>query len=78
MLDTLVFKRLLMLTYMDFVESIVEKYPTRYLEVAHVHYYDNVLKSYPEVKSDQELMCMFEKHSEDKGGADIHCILAFL
>jgi len=26
--------------YMDFVESIVDKYPPSYLEVAHIQYYD--------------------------------------
>ena len=52
--------------YKDLVESIVDQYPTRYLEVAHVQYYDDVLKIYPEVKSDQELMSMFEKHFKEK------------
>ena len=52
--------------YKDLVESIVEKYPPRYLEVAHVQYYDDVLKVFPEVKSDQELMLMFEKFSKTK------------
>ncbi|KAM0901148.1 hypothetical protein ACQ4PT_020159 [Festuca glaucescens] len=52
--------------YKDFVESIVEEYPPHYLEVAHVQYYDDVLKIFPEVKSDQELVSMFEKHSKTK------------
>ena len=52
--------------YKDLVDSIVEEYPPRYLEVAHVQYYDDVLKIFPEVKSDQELMSMFEKHSKTK------------
>ncbi|RLN25404.1 hypothetical protein C2845_PM07G09850 [Panicum miliaceum] len=55
--------------YNDLVESIVEKYPPSYLEVAHVQYYDANLETYPEVKSDQELMAMFEKHSMSKGYA---------
>jgi hypothetical protein len=46
--------------YRDFIESVTEKYPPGYLEVAHVQYYDNVLKIFPEVKSDQDLMSMFE------------------
>ncbi|KAM0821509.1 hypothetical protein ACQ4PT_072156 [Festuca glaucescens] len=52
--------------YKDLVEAIVEEYPPRYLEVAHVQYYDDVLKIFPEVNSDQELMSMFEKHSQKK------------
>ena len=35
-----------LLNYMDFVESVVEKYPPGYLEVAHVQYYDHVLKTF--------------------------------
>ncbi|XP_037443042.1 uncharacterized protein LOC119311508 [Triticum dicoccoides] len=52
--------------FKDLVESIVEKYPPRYMEVAHVQYYDGDLKTCPEVKSDQDLMLMFEKHSQTK------------
>jgi hypothetical protein len=52
--------------YKDLVESIIEQYPPRYLEVAHVQYYDNVLKILPEVKSDQDLLSMFEKHTKTK------------
>ena len=51
---------------MGLVESIVEKYPPGYLEVARVQYYDANLQTYPEVKSDQELMDIFEKHSMSK------------
>jgi hypothetical protein len=47
--------------YKNLVESIVEKYPPGYLEVADVQYYDANL----EVKYDQE-MAMFEKHSMSK------------
>jgi hypothetical protein len=36
------------------------------LEVAHVQYYDDVLKIFPEVKFDQKLMSMFEKNSKTK------------
>jgi hypothetical protein len=42
--------------YKDLVEAIVEEYPLGYLEVAHVQYYDDVLKIFPEVNSDQELI----------------------
>uniref|UniRef100_A0ACD5UIK2 Uncharacterized protein n=1 Tax=Avena sativa TaxID=4498 RepID=A0ACD5UIK2_AVESA len=52
--------------YKDLVESIVGKYAPCYLEVAHVQYYDDVLKILSEVKSDQELMSMFEKHAKTK------------
>ncbi|XBJ05788.1 hypothetical protein VPH35_024504 [Triticum aestivum] len=52
--------------YEDLVESIIVQYQPRYLEVAHVHYYDEVLKTFPEIKSDQELMYMFEKHAKSK------------
>jgi hypothetical protein len=52
--------------YMDLVEEIVNKYPPCYLEVAHVQYYDDVMKTFPEVVCDQELMSMFEKHSKTK------------
>uniref|UniRef100_A0A453N329 Uncharacterized protein n=1 Tax=Aegilops tauschii subsp. strangulata TaxID=200361 RepID=A0A453N329_AEGTS len=60
--------------YKDLVESIVEQYSPRYLEVAHVQYYDDVLKIYPEVTSDQELVSMFEKHSKTKV---VHMFVAY-
>ncbi|XBI43220.1 hypothetical protein VPH35_108016 [Triticum aestivum] len=60
--------------YKDLVESIVEQYSPRYLEVAHVPYYDDFLKIYPEVTSDQELMLMFEKHSKTKV---VHMFVAY-
>ena len=50
----------------DFVESVVEKYPPGYMEVAHVQYYDEALKIFPEIKSDQNLMRMFSKHYKSK------------
>uniref|UniRef100_A0ACD5X3K6 Uncharacterized protein n=1 Tax=Avena sativa TaxID=4498 RepID=A0ACD5X3K6_AVESA len=50
----------------DLVESIVEQYTRRYLEVPHVQYYVDVLKMLLEVKSDQELMSMFDKHAKTK------------
>ena len=52
--------------YMDLVTSIVQQYPPGYLEVAHVQYYDDALKTFPEVKCDQDLMFMFEKHHKTK------------
>ncbi|XP_048575226.1 uncharacterized protein LOC125556561 [Triticum urartu] len=60
--------------YKDLVGSIVKQYPPRYMEVAHVQYYDGDLKTCPEVKSDQDLMLMFEKHSETKV---LHMIIAY-
>jgi hypothetical protein len=36
------------------------------LKVAHIQYYDEGLKSFPEVKTDQELMAMFDKHLKRK------------
>ena len=52
--------------YKDLIESVVEKYPRGYMEVAHVQYYDEALKTFPEIKSDQDLMCMFSKHYKSK------------
>ena len=52
--------------YKDLVESITTLYSPRYLEGVHVHYYDDVLKAFPEIKSDQDLMSMFEKHAKTK------------
>ncbi|KAM3226471.1 hypothetical protein ACQJBY_058869 [Aegilops geniculata] len=60
--------------YKDLVESIVEQYLPRYLEVAHVQYYDPFLKIYPEVTSDQELVSMFEKLSKTKV---VHLFVAY-
>ena len=54
------------INYEDIVESVVEKYPRGYLEVAHIQYYDEGLKSFPEVKTDRELMSMFDKHLKRK------------
>ena len=48
--------------FKDLVESVVEKYPPGYMEVAHIQYYDEALKTFPEINSDHELMCMFSKH----------------
>jgi len=55
-----------LLNYKDFIDSVTEKYPPGYLEIPHVQYYDNVLKNFPVVKSDQDLMSMFDVHSKEK------------
>jgi hypothetical protein len=52
--------------YKDLVELVVEKYSPVYMEVAHVQYYDEALKTFPEVKTDQELISMFSKHCKSK------------
>jgi hypothetical protein len=52
--------------FKDFIESIVNQYPPGYQEVVHVHYYDSYLAAFPEVKTDQELLSMFQKHTENK------------
>jgi hypothetical protein len=48
------------------VGSVVQRYPPDYMEVAHVQYYDKVLKSFPEITIDKQLMTMFNKHSKSK------------
>ncbi|WVZ48943.1 hypothetical protein U9M48_000330, partial [Paspalum notatum var. saurae] len=50
----------------NLVESITKQCPPGYLEVPHVQYYDEATKTFLEVKSDQDLMLMFEKHSKTK------------
>ncbi|KAJ1268341.1 hypothetical protein BS78_07G127500 [Paspalum vaginatum] len=55
-----------LINFKDFVESIVEGFPLGYLEVAHIQYFDKSMKNFPEVKSDQDLMSMFPKHSKSK------------
>ncbi|WVZ52914.1 hypothetical protein U9M48_003914 [Paspalum notatum var. saurae] len=42
------------------------EYPPGYLEVAKIQYYDNVMRSFLEMKSDQDLMLMFSKHIKAK------------
>ncbi|KAF8780776.1 hypothetical protein HU200_000716 [Digitaria exilis] len=42
--------------YKDLVGEIVEKRPPGYLEVAHCQFYDDALKNFPKIKSDQDLM----------------------
>jgi len=44
----------------DLVDEITDQYPPGYLEVAYVQYYNEDLKSFPVVNTDQELMLMFE------------------
>jgi hypothetical protein len=38
--------------YDDLVGSVVNKYPPGHMEVAHVQYYDEVLKIFPEITTD--------------------------
>ena len=52
--------------YKDFIQSVVDKYPPGYLEVSHVQYYDDVLRTFPEVKSNQDLLTMFDMHHKKK------------
>ncbi|CAN6328395.1 unnamed protein product [Urochloa humidicola] len=52
--------------FKDLVQSIVNRYPPGYLEVAHVHYYDAVLNIFSEIQTDQELMFMFDSHLNSK------------
>ena len=59
---------------MNLVTSIVQQYPPGYLEVAHVQYYYDALKTFPEVKCDQDLMSMFEKHHKTKV---VHMFVAY-
>jgi hypothetical protein len=59
---------------MDLVESIVQQYPPGYLEVAHDQCYDDALKTFPEVKCDQDLMSMFEKQHKTKV---VHMFVAY-
>ncbi|TVT97307.1 hypothetical protein EJB05_57448, partial [Eragrostis curvula] len=42
--------------FTDLVQSVVEEFPPDYLEVPHIQYYDEATKTFPEIKSDQELM----------------------
>jgi len=48
------------------VESIVDQYPPGYMEIAHLQYHDHDSKTFPEVKTDQDLMLMFKKHKKTK------------
>jgi hypothetical protein len=59
---------------MDLVESIVQQYPPGYLKVAHDQCYDEALKTFPEVKCDQNLMSMFEKQHKTKV---VHMFVAY-
>ncbi|KAJ1295067.1 hypothetical protein BS78_01G195600 [Paspalum vaginatum] len=55
-----------LINFKDIFESIIEEFPPGYLEVAHFQYFDEGMKFFSEVKSDQELMEMFSKHSKSK------------
>jgi len=52
--------------YKDLIQSVVDKYPPGYLEVPHVQYYDDVLKTFAEVKSNQDVLTMFDIHHKRK------------
>jgi hypothetical protein len=52
--------------FKDFIKSIVDQYPPGYLEVPHVQYRDCVESIFPEVKTDQDLQLMFDKHKQTK------------
>ncbi|KAF8690779.1 hypothetical protein HU200_041167 [Digitaria exilis] len=55
-----------LINFMDFIQPIVDQYPPGYLEVAHIQYYDEELKTFPEVECDKDLMSMFAKHGQTK------------
>ncbi|RLM69563.1 uncharacterized protein C2845_PM17G04830 [Panicum miliaceum] len=59
---------------MDLVDKITDLFPLGYLEVAHIQYYDADLKTFPVVNTDQELMSIFEKHSNSKV---VHMFIAY-
>ncbi|TVU49092.1 hypothetical protein EJB05_00383, partial [Eragrostis curvula] len=50
--------------FSDLVESVVHEFPPGYFEVPHVQFYDEATKTFPEIKSDPELMAMFSKNSK--------------
>ena len=52
--------------YKDLIQLVVDKYPPVYLEVPHVQYYDDFLKTFPEVKSNQDVLTMFDMHHKRK------------
>jgi hypothetical protein len=51
-------------SFRDFVELIVDEFPPRYKEKAIVQYFDDSLQALSEVKTDQDLQLMFDKHVE--------------
>jgi hypothetical protein len=55
-----------LINFKNLVDSIMEQYPPRYMEVAHVQYQDDVLKIFLEIKIDQELMDIFQRHMHTK------------
>jgi hypothetical protein len=52
--------------FKDFVQEIVDQYPHGYNETVHVFYYDVAQKTFPQIKTDQELLKMFTKHVDSK------------
>lgn len=52
--------------FKDFTKSIIDQYPPGYLEVPHIEYCDSILNNFSEVKTDQDLQLMFDKHRQTK------------
>lgn len=52
--------------FKDLVQEIVDQYPHGYNETVHVFYYDVAQKTFPQIKTDQELLKMFSKHVDSK------------
>jgi hypothetical protein len=52
--------------FRDFIKSIVDEFSPHYKEKAIVQYFDDSLQALPEVKTDQDLQLMFDKHVESK------------
>jgi hypothetical protein len=52
--------------FKDLVQEIVDQYPHGYNETVHGFYYDVAQKTFPQIKTDQELLKMFSKHVDSK------------
>jgi hypothetical protein len=52
--------------FKDFIDEIVDKFPPGFNNVATIQYYDDDVKLFPQVKTDQELQAMFVKHAKTK------------
>lgn len=52
--------------FKNLVKEIVDQYPHGYEENVHVFHYNDVLKTFPQVTTDQELLVMFSKHVDRK------------
>ncbi|KAL6614930.1 hypothetical protein ACP70R_037200 [Stipagrostis hirtigluma subsp. patula] len=55
-----------MINFKDFVDDIADKYPHGYGEIVTVMYFDAETKTFPQVRTDQELLEMFAKHTDSK------------